>query len=113
MKKFLAVYIGSMSASAAARAAMTEDDKQRGMQAWGQWMMEHGSEIVDNGGPLGKTKQISKKGIADISNALTGYVIFEAESHQAAAQMFENHPHFSIFPGDSVEVMEIMAMPGA
>jgi hypothetical protein len=40
-----------------------------------------------------------------------GYVIVEAESHEAAAQMFKNHPHFSIFPGEAVEIMECLPMP--
>ena len=37
---------------------------------------------------------------------MSGYVVVQAESHEAAAKMFENHPHFTIFPGDSVEIME-------
>jgi hypothetical protein len=43
---------------------------------------------------------------------MTGYVIVQAESHEAAARMFENHPHFTIFPGDSVEIMECLPIPG-
>jgi hypothetical protein len=30
----------------------------------------------------------------------------------AAARMFEMHPHFAIFPGDSVEIMECLPIPG-
>jgi hypothetical protein len=34
-------------------------------------------------------------------------------SRPPAAHMFENHhPHFAIFPGDSVEIMEILPIPG-
>ena len=36
----------------------------------------------------------------------------KAESHEAAARMFEDHPHVTIFPGDSVEIMECLPMPG-
>jgi len=64
------------------------------------------------GGPLGKTKSISSAGIADIRNAMTGYSLIKAESHEAAAKLFENHPHFTIFPGDAVEVMECLPIPG-
>ena len=28
-----------------------------------------------------------------------------------AAKMFEGHPHFTIFPGDSVEIMECLPLP--
>lgn len=31
---------------------------------------------------------------------------------RAHARLFENHPHFSIFPGDAVEVMECLPVPG-
>ena len=63
------------------------------------------------GGPLGKTKKIGPKGIADISNELSAFMVVRAESHEAAAKLFENHPHFTVFPGDSVEVMPVMPIP--
>ena len=34
-----------------------------------------------------------------------------ADSHEAAAKLFENHPHFTIFPGESVEVMPVLPIP--
>ena len=34
-----------------------------------------------------------------------------SESHEAAAELFANHPHFMIFPGQSVEVMECLPIP--
>jgi hypothetical protein len=43
---------------------------------------------------------------------MTGYVIVKAESHEAAAKMFEKHPSFSIFPGDGIEIMEVLPIPG-
>lgn len=71
----------------------------------------HSAAIVDQGSPLGKTKRASPRGIEDIKNSMTGYVIVQAESHEAAAKLFENHPHFTIFPGDSVEIMECLPLP--
>ena len=47
----------------------------------------------------------------DAKNAICGYVIVEAESHEAAARMFLDHPHFSAFPGQSVEIIECLPMP--
>jgi hypothetical protein len=55
---------------------------------------------------------VSPDGIADIKNVMAAYTIVQAESHKAAAKLFENHPHFSIFPGDSVEIMECLPLPG-
>jgi hypothetical protein len=34
-----------------------------------------------------------------------------APSHEAAAKMFEGHPHFTIFPCDCVEVMPLVGPP--
>src|SRR6516165_12217757 len=50
------------------------------------------------GGPLGKTKKITQRGIEDISNDMGAFTVVRAESNEAAAKLFENHPHFTIFP---------------
>ena len=86
--------------------------ERAGKEAWGKWVKASEKSIVDNGSPLGKTKRISAQGISDTKNEIAGYTIVQAESHEAAAKMFENHPHFKIFPGHSVEVMECLQMPG-
>jgi hypothetical protein len=117
MKNFLAVYTGSptskqMSSWNALPEADRKQREQAGMQAWGDWMAKHHASVVVQGGPLGKTKRIDPSGISDISNNLAGFVVVQAESHEAAARLFENHPHFSIFPGDSVEIMEVLPIPG-
>ena len=75
-------------------------------------MMVNKAAIVEQGGPLGKTKRTAAQGVSDIKNSMVGYVTVQAESHEAAARMFENHPHFTIFPGDSVEIMECLPIPG-
>jgi hypothetical protein len=117
MKKFLAVFTGSVtSSSQAAWQALDEASRQKrmaeGMAAWGAWMSKHQASIVVEGGPLGKTKLVSPAGIADIRNNLSGFVVVSADSHEAATRMFEGHPHFTIFPGDGVEIMECMPIPG-
>lgn len=82
------------------------------MAAWKAWVEQHQALIVDHGAPLGKTKRISAGGTADIRNNMGAYTVVRAESHEDAAKMFEQHPHFTIFPGDAVEVMECLPMPG-
>jgi hypothetical protein len=115
MKNFLAIYLGS----AASRErwekldeATRNDRVNAGMRAWGSWVDTHKAAIVVMGGPLGKTKCTSAQGVADMRNALTGYTVVQAETHEAAARMFENHPHFAIFPGESIEIMECLPIPG-
>jgi hypothetical protein len=40
------------------------------------------------------------------------YSFIEAQSHEAAAKAFEDHPHLQI-PQSSIEVMEARSMTGA
>ena len=75
-------------------------------------MVDHGADVVVQGGPLGRTKSTGKGGVSDMRNAVGGFVVVKAESHEAAARMFENHQHFSVFPGEHVETMEILPIPG-
>ena len=117
-KLFLAVFLGSKdNARMKAWAALPEAERRvrekEGIAAWHAWVEKHKESITDFGGPLGKTKAIGENGIADASNALTGFTVVRAASHEAAAKMFEGHPHFSIFPGESVEVMPVLPIPGA
>lgn len=117
MKNFLAIFVGlHSSAKKEAWNAMDEnvqnERKKAGMAAWGKWMKDHAEHIVDPGAPLGKTKRVDDNGITDITNEMAVYIIVKAESHEEAAKMFENHPHFAIFPGDGVEIMPCMPMPG-
>ena len=115
---YLAVFLGSKdSPRMQAWNAMPEAERnarqQEGMAAWAAWAERNKAAIAAMGGPLGKTMHVSAGGIEDVSNALAAFTIVRAESHEAAARMFEHHPHFSIFPGDAVEVMPILPVPTA
>ena len=114
MKRFVAIYLGSATGLAQWKATDNQKRKEQekaGMDAWMKWVKENEASIVDLGSPLGKTKRINAEGILDTKNEITGYTIVQAESHEAAAELFANHPHFMIFPGDSVEVMECLPIP--
>lgn len=113
MKRFLALYTSSASPEEKASAQIPDDVAARGMAAWGDWMAAHAGEIVDPGAPLGRTKLASQAGVTDTRNDVTAYVIVQAESLDAAARLFESHPHFSIFPGKGVEIIECLPMPGS
>ena len=117
MKRFLAIYIGTESAIERSQwKALDEKQRQQreasGIKAWNDWGAAHAAFIVDRGTPLGKTKRADPEGVTDIKNVMCAYAVIQAESHEAAAKLFENHPHFTIFPGDSVEIMECLPMPG-
>ena len=114
---FLAVFLADKtSAKMAAWNALPEAERNarqmRGMAGWKTWVEKHQSAIVTMGGPLGKTKQVDSEGVTDISNLLTAFTVVRAASHEAAAKIFEDHPHFAIFPGESVEIMPVLPIPG-
>jgi hypothetical protein len=109
MKTFIALLMGSMTAAPTMPDQATID---AGMAAWAAWMQKYAGQVADGGGPCGKTKLIGPSGISDTRNAVAGYVVVRAEDHQKAAEMFVGHPHFTIFPGTGVEVMEVLPIPG-
>jgi len=114
MKTFLAIFTGSPSGMEAWKAldADTRAAREReGMAAWKQWIATHEAALVDSGTPLGKTKRVTADGIADFRNAMAAYALVRADTHEAAAQLFARHPHFMIFPGDGIEVMECLPIP--
>ena len=116
MKKFLAIYTGSGDAIAQWKAMPEDKRRQReaeGIKAWNQWVEKNKASIVDTGSPLGKTKRAATAGVSDTRNNMTAFTVVQAESHDAAAKLFVNHPHFTIFPGDGVEIMECLPIPGA
>ncbi|HWP61268.1 MAG TPA: hypothetical protein VN495_01560 [Candidatus Paceibacterota bacterium] len=113
MKKYLAIFLGTKEAMATWMAMPEADRKAKekeGMMAWGKWMEDHKEAVVD-GSPLGKTKAVNKNGISDVRNDMGAWTVVKANSQEEAAKMFENHPHFTIFPGDRIEVMECLAIP--
>ena len=114
MKKFLAIFTGSPAKLEEWMKLSDADRKARetkGMKAWQDWVTKNQKHLRDTGGPLSKTIRVDVTGPKDIRNSMSAYNIVEANSHAEAAQMFLDHPHFSIFPGDGVEIMEIMPIP--
>jgi len=114
---FLAVFLGSktnpkMAAWNALPEAERRSKEQQGIAAWKAWVEKHQAAIVELGGPLGKTKRVDSSGVADISNELGAFTVVAASSNKKAAKMFENHPHFAIFPGERVEIMPVLPIPG-
>ncbi len=115
--EFLAVFLGSktsprMKEWMALPEAERRAKEKEGIAAWKAWVEKHHTAIVVMGGPLGKTKKVSAHGIEDVSTLLGGYTVVRAESHEAAAKLFEHHPHFTFFPGDCIEVMPVLPVPG-
>lgn len=113
---YLAIFLGSKnSPRRKAWDALSEADRsakeQQGIAAWKAWAEKHQSAIVTMGGPLGSTKKVSQCGLSDVTNELGAFTVVRADSQEAAAHMFDKHPHFTIFPGDAVEIMPVLDIP--
>ena len=110
-KKFLVLYLAP--ASVMEEWSKTDPDtrkvaEQKLRGEWEKWIGDHGKMITDTGAG-GKTKQVSSNGTTDSRNDIILYSFVEAESHEAAAKHFENHPHLQI-PQATIEVMEVRPM---
>lgn len=115
MKKFLVIYLGAEgSAKQAAWEAMEPEARQakqkEGIAAWQNFMQVNEKAIVD-GGPLGKTLKVTEAGVEPVKNQMMAYTIVQAETHESAAEIFRNSPHFTHFPGEAIEVMECIDIP--
>ena len=69
------------------------------------WAEQAGDAAVDLGTPLA----VGEAG-GDSGDPISGYSIFQAESHEALAKVLEGHPHLAM--GGSVETLEFLSMPG-
>jgi hypothetical protein len=115
---YLAVFLGSKTSPRRQAwdklpEAERRAQEQKGIAAWKAWVERHQGAIATMGGPLGKTKKVSQSGVDDVSNQLAAFTVVRADSHEAAAKIFEKHPHFAIFPGDAIEIMPVLAIPGS
>jgi hypothetical protein len=115
---YLAVFLGSKNSPQwKAWDALPENDRRtkerEGIAAWKAWVEKHQAVVVTMGGPVGKTKKVTTRGTEDTSNSIGAFMVVRADSHEAAAKLFEKHPHFTIFPGESVEIMPVLPIPGA
>jgi hypothetical protein len=114
MPRFLAVY--TMKPEAVARFRRLPKSEQDaidavGLKQWTDWEERNAASFLDRGGMVGKTKRVSKDGIAEAVNHICGYIVVEADDIEAAARLFENHPHFMVFPGDGVDIMPFVTEP--
>ncbi|MEY4562026.1 MAG: hypothetical protein RLZZ618_1303 [Pseudomonadota bacterium] len=117
MKNYLAIFAGTADSAEQSgwnKLSGTEraERTQLGIKEWGVWMQTHHAHVVVPGGPVGKTTRVAADGFTQVTNNIAGYLVVSAESQQAAASLFEGHPHFSIFPGEAVEIMECLPVPG-
>lgn len=113
MEKFLVIYLAPIAGleewlKIDPSVRKTEEDKMKA--AWDVWMEKNGAALIETAG-AGKTKLVTPEGITDTKNNIMLYSMVEAASHDEAAALFVDHPHFQI-PGGSIEVMKVNVLPG-
>jgi hypothetical protein len=111
LNKFIALYF--VPSSVMADWAKTDPDKRKAAEEkmkaeWQKWMGDHG-KMVKLTEAAGKTKRITASGISDTKNDICLYSFIEADSHEAAAKIFKDHPHLQI-PQSSIEVMAVRGL---
>lgn len=111
MKKFLVLY-HSTSTNMEQMAKSTPEQMKAGMDMWMQWAGKAGGAIVELGAPLGAAATVDATGRhQSVRAGMGGYSILQAESMDAVARVLEGHPHYHA-PGATIEVHEVMGMPG-
>jgi hypothetical protein len=113
MKKFLALYMADGAAMAEMMKNSTPEQRKNGTEAWERWMADNKASLADRGAPVGKTKRIDARGTTDARNDVCGYSIVQAESADEAARIFGKDQPFLQMPGATIDLIEIMEMPGA
>ena len=115
---YLAVFLGSktsprMKAWMALGEAERRAREQEGMAAWKAWVEKHQrGDFRPWAGRSARLKRSPERGIEDVANEMGAFTVVRAELHEAAAKIFEKHPHFTIFPGESIEIMPVLPIPG-
>ena len=110
MKKFLVLYKSSVPAEQQMKGA-TPEQMKAGMDLWKGWAQKAQREIVDLGAPLGHPNEVVGASVRHSDSKVSGYSIMQADSDGAVLDLLKNHPHQHA-PGASIEVLEMMSMPG-
>ncbi|HEX5958510.1 MAG TPA: YciI family protein [Hyphomicrobiaceae bacterium] len=114
MPRFIAVYTMQPEDIAAFRARPKSEQEaidKAGLQAWEAWRKRNAAVIVGTDVMVGKTRRVTKSGIAEAQNQIAGFLIVEAADIAAAASLFQDHPHITVFPGDGIDVMPVVTGP--
>jgi hypothetical protein len=114
MPRFVAVYTMRPEDLAAFRARPKSEQEaidKVGLKAWEEWSKRNAAAIIATDVMVGKTKRVTKSGIADAPNQICGFLIVEAADSAAAAGLFRDHPHITVFPGDGIDIMPVVTGP--
>ena len=110
MKKYLLLYLSPVSAEQQMQTASPED-MQKGMEPWVRWFDANKQAMVEMGTPTANEMNVTKAGSSRPTTFIGGYSIVQAEDMDAVKAILSDHPHY-MMEGNSIEVLELMPMPG-
>ena len=112
MKKFIVIY-HTPTEVAKQMAGMSKEDMAKGMEGWMSWAQKTGDALVDLGSPLMGGQVLSPDGSTSASGKeVNGYSIVQANDMAAAVALFDGHPHLTWNDTCSIELHEVMPLPG-
>ena len=71
-----------------------------------------GDGLLDRGMPLGNGQHVTTAGVSKSTAQIMGYSMIQAESMEEALEFAKTQPHLTMGEGRSVEVLEVLTMPG-
>jgi hypothetical protein len=112
MKKYLIIYHAPASLQKAVKK-LSPAQQAEGMKIWMDWFAACGSSLTDVGQPLINGK-VFRQGspVTNSKKNVTGYSILQAKNLQEVKSMLKNHPHLMWNKLASIEVHEMMPVPG-
>lgn len=92
--------------------AKPEEERKEGeakfMQEWNDWLASHKDSVLKTIS-MGKTKVVTAGGVEDVRSEYMMSSYVQAESLEAAAEIFKNHPHLKMGQG-RIEIVETKEM---
>jgi len=111
MTKYIVIYHAPAEAWDA--TSSTPKEREESMKAWMQWASDCGDNLVELGAPLMHGVQMNPDGTSKSSDKnVMGYSILQAENMDKVRALLINHPHLKWNETCTIEVHEVMAIPG-
>jgi hypothetical protein len=109
MKKFMVLYLATISAQEQMQN-MSAEDMKKGMEPWMEWAKKCGENLVDFGTPLINGQRLTKSGSSPSDSNIAGYSVLQANDIEGAKALLEGHPHLKWMEGAGIDVFELAPM---
>lgn len=110
MAKYMILFNSSAKAGEV-MASSNPEDMKASMQEWIAWRDEAVKTVkFDFGMPLQVEMRITTSGEEESNNPASGYAMIEGEKEEII-RLLKTHPHLKM-PGASIDLLEILPMPG-